>query len=104
MPVGLERNILPCDDNSSKLNIFITQSCTTSRVSSTGRALEKLPPLKGLTSPPNIFLIVTRYEKKGQLTEKHILQDRRKCFPAHTKALFALLRLITTNPSKSLQA
>ena len=47
---------------------------------------------------------VTRYEKKGQLTEKHILQDRRKCLPAHTKALFALLRLITTNPSNSLQA
>ena len=49
-------------------------------------------------------IYVTLCEKKGQLTEKHILQDRRKWLLVHANALFALLRLITTNPSKCLQA
>ena len=38
--------------------------------------------------------------KMGKLTE-NILQDCRKCL---TVQLFALLQLVTTNPSKSLQA
>ena len=76
---------------------------------------EEWSAIENLREPSNILvsdessqlcqeLFVTRYEKKGQLTEKHILQDRRKYLPAHANALFALLRLITTNPSKSPQA
>ena len=47
---------------------------------------------------------VTHYEKKGQLMEKHILQDCRKCLLPHANWLFALLWLTTTNPSKRVQA
>ena len=46
--------------------------------------------LSGLTEPTICDIYVTRYEKKGELTEKHILQDCRKCLPAHANVLFAL--------------
>ena len=44
------------------------------------------------------YLFVSMHEKMGQLMEKHILQDCINCLLAHANTLFALLRLVTTNP------